>query len=577
MFDDITLYFKGYRDPFSKAECYENGTHVSVNFTKALTLYRQAMAQGDARGYYRIGRWYQAEGNVYRSLTAYYGGAVRNHGPSRQALEVYVAEENVEAIFLLGMVMARNSNWERAIALYNQAANMEHPDAMFNLGRIYHRGITGTVTIEIDLNVALGWYRRAADNGSKYALNELVVLSSENGEAEFNLAEMYRLGQGGLYPHMERAVEVYGQSSEFGEPRASFYLGQLYENGADSVDPNRLRSFSYYALAARQEHPNTHEYLTQQATEGDADAQYALGYHYYREIENIREAVRWCVMAEMREHAEARTYLTLTEFDADILFLIAAQYDADEANLLRNTLIARDFYVRATKLNETRSAFCLGRLYENGKGGLEQNRSKAFRFYARSARQEYTEAKERLEQLVALGDAEAQYAYGYHYHRKLNAVAEAVRFCVMAEMQGHELALDYLTKTKFDKSTLLQIAHQYEADTINPGRSTSRALEFYVRIAELGDSDIAFYLAQFYQVSHVGVVKNLTLSFDFYVRAARLGDQDARIPLERLGEEVSADKQMELSCICFSFFSDEERATYWREKANEARGIELRV
>ena len=41
--DNIKLYYMGFRDDFSKAQCYEIGLHVNKNFARALELYQQAL------------------------------------------------------------------------------------------------------------------------------------------------------------------------------------------------------------------------------------------------------------------------------------------------------------------------------------------------------------------------------------------------------------------------------------------------------------------------------------------------------------------------------------------------------
>ena len=273
--DNIKLYYMGFRDDFSKAQCYETGLHVNKNIVRAFKLYQQAMQQGDARAYFRMAQWHQENGRLNQALEAYCGGAIRNHVPSRRALEKFAADKNVEAIYLMGKVFIKDLNWERAIGCYKTAVTMKHPDAMYELGNIYReeRGdVDGRIKIKKNIVEVLGCYRRAATEGSKYALNELVEMSSSNGLAAFHLAEMYRQGEGGLCS-------------------------------------NSLRTFFYYAIAARQNHPDAQRYLEQQVKSGDADAQYTWGYYYYLEKGAISEGIHWCVKAEMQGHQQALTYL----------------------------------------------------------------------------------------------------------------------------------------------------------------------------------------------------------------------------------------------------------------------------
>lgn len=63
--------------------------------------------------------------------------------------------------------------------------------------------------------------------------------------------------------------------------------------------------------------------------------------------------------------------------------------------------------------------------------------------------------------------------------------------------------------------------------------------------------------------------KDPSLAFECYLKAAQLGAEDALIPLNRLGEEMSAEKQLLLSELYKSVFKNKEKANYWQEKATE--------
>jgi len=63
--------------------------------------------------------------------------------------------------------------------------------------------------------------------------------------------------------------------------------------------------------------------------------------------------------------------------------------------------------------------------------------------------------------------------------------------------------------------------------------------------------------------------KDPSIAFDCYLKAAQLGGEDALIPLERLGEEMSAEKQLLLSELYKTVFKNNEKANYWQEKATE--------
>lgn len=79
-------------------------------------------------------------------------------------------------------------------------------------------------------------------------------------------------------------------------------------------------------------------------------------------------------------------------------------------------------------------------------------------------------------------------------------------------------------------------------------------------------------LAELYEFGSVGILIDLNKAFDYYMKAAKMGQRDALAPLERLGEGMSVERQMELSSAYGRFFGDQDAASYWREIASEAAG-----
>ena len=86
-----------------------------------------------------------------------------------------------------------------------------------------------------------------------------------------------------------------------------------------------------------------------------------------------------------------------------------------------------------------------------------------------------------------------------------------------------------------------------------------------------------FLLAQSHQLGQNGKRKNLKEAFNCYIRTAKSGHQEALIPLERIGEEMSAEKQLELSQVYGTFFHNKEKADYWRAKATEIEDFKFNM
>ena len=87
----------------------------------------------------------------------------------------------------------------------------------------------------------------------------------------------------------------------------------------------------------------------------------------------------------------------------------------------------------------------------------------------------------------------------------------------------------------------------------------------------------AFRLAQLYQVDRPEQKKDIGLAFDFYIEAARLGHPEALAPLARLGEEVSATRQLALSSLYGAFFHNPAKHDYWRNKAQEVDEFKFKI
>ena len=82
-------------------------------------------------------------------------------------------------------------------------------------------------------------------------------------------------------------------------------------------------------------------------------------------------------------------------------------------------------------------------------------------------------------------------------------------------------------------------------------------------------TEAMFALAQSHLLQRNGKKKDIKKAFHCYLEAAKGGHEDALTPLERLGNEMPAAKQMELSQMYGTLFNNQEKAAYWRDKAKE--------
>ncbi len=162
-------------------------------------------------------------------------------------------------------------DFEKAISYYERAANMNHPTALFDLGVMYHQGGRG---VEQDSEKAISYYERVANMGSSDAFfNVGIIYDTGEGieqdfekaiyyyeraakmdlsEALVNLGSMYREGQG-VEQDFEKAIYYYERAANINDPNALFNLGVMYVRG-QGVEQDFEKAISYYERAASMGH-----------------------------------------------------------------------------------------------------------------------------------------------------------------------------------------------------------------------------------------------------------------------------------------------------------------------------------
>ena len=103
-------------------------------------------------------------------------------------------------------------DYQKAVALYEELAELGRPDAQYNLGVMYELG----KGVPQDYSKALHWYNKAAENG--------------NVDAQFDLGFMYFDGEDILQDY-QKALYWWEKAAENGDAWAQFNLGLTYERG----------------------------------------------------------------------------------------------------------------------------------------------------------------------------------------------------------------------------------------------------------------------------------------------------------------------------------------------------------
>ncbi len=348
-----------------------------------------------------------------------------------------------------------------AIEMLYQSAQMNFAPAQYSLGSCYDQGFG----VKPDPAEAVVWWRKAAELGHADAQYNLALcyargkgVAKDGAAAEYWCRKTVAQGHHGAESlegeiasvKMADAMDSLRQRAEQGDAAAQFELASRYAEGRN-IERDEAQAELWYRRAAASGHAEAKAKiekvdasralaeLHKRAEKGDAQAQYDLGYHYYREKGHAYEAFSWWKKAAEGGHVDGQINL----------------------------------------------AWC----YETAMG-CSKNLEDAKKWYDKAARQGSATAKERLKkledaehlaklrELASQGGAQAQYDLGYCYfngqHTDRN-YRQAVLWWKKAAEQGHEFAQ-------------VNLAWCYETGTgVDANRREAR--KWYQRAAARGNSD----------------------------------------------------------------------------------------
>ncbi|WP_199052011.1 dynamin family protein [Aquitalea sp. ASV15] len=196
-----------------------------------------------------------------------------------------------------------NGKHELALACFQDAAELGHPAAQFNLG-LYHTQGLGTPKSD---QQAIAWYRKAAEQG--------------HAGAQFNLGTHYGSGCG-VKKDSSQAVFWYTKAAEQGHADAQFNLGESYANG-EGVPRNEQKAIAWYQIADAQDHLAAQFQLLQlSARQGNKDSQFALAICYEKgrgTVKDIKKSVEWYRIAAKAGHPDAQFKIAEHYLSGEIL------------------------------------------------------------------------------------------------------------------------------------------------------------------------------------------------------------------------------------------------------------------
>lgn len=180
-------------------------------------------------------------------------------------------------------------------------------------------------------------------------------------------------------------------------------------------------------------------------------------------------------------------------------------------------------------------AYELACLYE------PENCDLAYQYYVSAMLRDHQLASTYLIKKAEAGDEMAQYYLGSQYYPVKQEMEQAIYWCMCAADQQYDKAEHYLLTTSFSAPQCFMIAKKYEQGN-EVTKNITLAREFYQRASDLKHRDAALRLAELSLMEKDDVSFHTEKAFYAYFHAAKLGSLKALAPLERLGEEMTADE-----------------------------------
>ncbi|KAH3723025.1 sel1 repeat family protein [Pelomyxa schiedti] len=414
-----------------------------------------------------------------------------------------------QAMYVLGGLYRRNGvekDVSKAITLTQKAADAGHSGAMHSLGKCYKYGRG----VEKNVKMAVLLFQRSSDAGNSSAMHSLglsyrygigvdkdthkavslLQSASDAGNvgAMCTLGECYENGKG-VSKDMRRAVMLYQMAADAGDSAAIKNLGVCYETG-NGVDKDIHKAVSLYQRAA---------------DAGNSNAMFILGWHY----ENGNGV-------DKDIHEAVSLYQRATDAgNSGAMFILGCRYE-NGRGVDKDIHKAVSLYQRAADAGDSDAMCNLGCRYENG-NGVDKDIHKAVSLYQRAA---------------DAGNSNAMYILGWCYW-DCDGVDKDIHKAVSLFQRAADVGNSYAMCT---------LAECY-MNGEGVDRNIHKAVTLYQRAADAGIAYAMFKLGECYCNSN-GVAQDIHKAVVLWQKAADAGDDRAMCSLALCydyGEGVDID------------------------------------
>lgn len=360
----ITQYKQGTNNGDPEAQymlgyCYLNGHGVKRDSRDARYYYHKAALQGDVDAMYMVAYIEDYCKASYKHSMLWYRLAAKYGDVSAKRIYNQLNESILARLWkrICHYTKLRRIFWTLLWILFLTKGYAYYwseytADGWAHKGHDYEIGDG----VEKDLDQAMIWYKKAAEEGSVRGQNRL--------------AWFYHTGTA-VKKDCKKAVEWYTKAAEQGDESAQFYLALHYNEG-EGVEQNYEEAVKWYKRAAEQ---------------GDASSQCNLGVCYecgHGVALNYEEAVYWYRKSAEQEDACAETNL-------GYMYMKGLGVDKSQKQ-------GAEWITKAAERGELRAQFYLGICYYYG-CGVSQNVNEAKKWLKQATDKDYKIAEEYLKDI----------------------------------------------------------------------------------------------------------------------------------------------------------------------------------
>ena len=393
----------------------------------------------------------------------------------------------------------QEKNIERAFTFYKQAADMNNPVGLYNLGQYY--------LVKEHHKQAIDYLKKASD--------------LDYTPAFISMYELYMKGEG-VRKSKKKAFKYLKAAADLNDSAVYHLLGYMYEQGIGTRTSASL-AYEYYDMSAANNHAQGMYRLGQLLLKGkDKDKAHENAFYWLDKAAHMHYKPAIYALIDLyglpHPFLNKRSLLYLEEMsfhylellaktkDIKALIKVAKAYEQGKAYLTVNLSKAFDYYRMLHELDDIEGYLGLGKAYLYG-FSVEKDYQKAKDYLEIASSRNHVEAKN------LLGDI---YRHGYGVQADYNRAKE--HYLGAAEANHVEALIN-----------LSLLHYRGQIKNANPLQAFT-----YIERAIEHDHPKAYFWKGLYHELGIGVDKDLQAAMEAYKRAIQLGNHASRYKLANL-------------------------------------------